>query len=166
MSGLLTHGRRLLRFGLVGGSGVLVNAGILYLLVTGAGWPHLAAALVSTEASIISNFTLNDRWTFRDAGSRGTWPVRFWRYHAVALGGLAISLAVLAALTLFLGTYYLLANLVGIAIATLWNYMVNIHCTWTLRGVATAPPRDRGTQDGEQAHLIVTAPPDEHRRTA
>ena len=48
----------------------------------------------------------------------------------MALGGLLISIAVLAALTYLLGIYYLFANFFAIGAATLWNYTVNHHWTW------------------------------------
>jgi putative flippase GtrA len=139
--GLLAHLRLILRFGLVGGSGILVNSGVLYALVAGLHWHQLPAAAVATETAIVTNFVLNDRWTFRDAAARTRWLGRLWRYNLVALGGLLISLAVLAVLSMGLGVHYLLANLVGIAAATLWNYGVNLRVTWALRGGVAAPAR-------------------------
>lgn len=124
------HGPRIARFGVVGVLGVGVNTVVLYLLVAFGGWNHLAAATVSTEAAILSNFVLNDRWTFRGAGSRHSWPQRLLRYNAIALGGLCISLAVLALLTLRFGLHYLVANLIAIGAATVWNYAVNTQITW------------------------------------
>lgn len=51
-------------------------------------------------------------------------------YNFVALGGLLISITVLAALTYLLNIYYLFANFFAIGAATLWNYAVNYHWTW------------------------------------
>jgi putative flippase GtrA len=148
------------RFALVGGTGVLVNSGVLYVLVEGLHWHTLAAAAVATEAAIVSNFVLNDRWTFRLAEGRTTWFGRLWRYNLVAVGGLLISLAVLAALSMGLGVHYLLANLVGIAAATMWNYLINLRVTWTLeRGVAAPATPGLGQQidsiGGEQAMGVL-----------
>ena len=147
---LIRHLRLMARFGLVGGSGVLVNTMVLYILVAGFRWHQLPAAMVATEAAIISNFVLNDRWTFRYASVRDTWHGRLWRYNVVALGGLGISLAALAILTMGLGMQYLLANLVGIAAATVWNYGINLRVTWEL---AKAPIR--GDEGNSPAELIV-----------
>jgi dolichol-phosphate mannosyltransferase len=132
------HGTRFLQFALVGLSGVVVNTVLLYMLVSHAGWPHLPAAACSSEAAMISNFALNDRWTFRDAAPAALWPGRFLRYNAIALGGVAISLGVLAILTMLAGMHYLLANLVGIVAGTLWNYGVNILYTWNIRAAGQA----------------------------
>lgn len=130
LDSLSSHGNRFVRYALVGGSGVLVNTGILYLLVTIAGLPHLVAAAFSSEVSILTNFVLNEVWTFRDARA-GRHPVRrAVHYNVVALGGMVITLAVLFALTTWLGMHYLIANLIAIGAATLSNYALNMKFTW------------------------------------
>ena len=129
--GTADHRRRLLRFGLVGASGVLVNSTLLYLLAEAGSLNHLAAAALATEATIFYNFSLNDRWAFRDAKSGISWARRALRYNFVALGGLMISVAALAMITYFLDLNYLIANLLAIGAATLWNYVVNSCFTWS-----------------------------------
>jgi dolichol-phosphate mannosyltransferase len=123
--------RRPLRFIAVGGSGVLVNSVSLFIFVELAGFVPLAAAAVSTEFAILNNFTLNDRWTFRDVTRRHGWIVRATRYNLVALGGMLTSLAVLAALIELGGLHYLLANFGAIAAATAWNYSAGGWLTWS-----------------------------------
>jgi dolichol-phosphate mannosyltransferase len=126
------HLGRLVRFGIVGAFGVLVNSAVLVLLAEGFGiWP-VAASLVATEVAILSNYSFNDRWTFRAAPSAVGWARRALLYNLVALGGLAISVGVLATLTELVGVHYLLANLCGIASATAWNYLANSSVTWTI----------------------------------
>jgi len=127
---LTTHGRRFVRFGLVGGGGAVLNTALLYLLVHFGRWAYVPAAAVATEAAILSNFVFNDRWTFHDARGRIPWPRRAALYNTVALGGLAVSLVVLALLTATLHFHYLVANLIAIGVATLWNYTVNARFTW------------------------------------
>jgi dolichol-phosphate mannosyltransferase len=129
---LIAHALRFTRFGVVGGVGAVVNMAILYLLVHYGGWNHMAAAVVATEAAILSNFAMNDRWTFRDSLSSISWVGRMVRYNAIACGGAAISLGVLAALTLGVGMHYLVANVLAIGAGTIWNYVVNSRITWNL----------------------------------
>ena len=128
----MNHVPYMLRFGLVGGSGVLVNYTILYLLTAIWGLNHLAAAALATEGAILSNFTLNNLWTFRAAMPGGSWARRGLCYNVFALGGLIISVAVLAALTYLLHMHYLMANIFAIGAATLWNYAANYHWTWSV----------------------------------
>ncbi len=80
--------------------------------------------------SIIGNFALNDRWTFAGSVIRGRWLGRLFRYNAVALCGMTISLGVLAILMRVLDLHYLLANLVAIGAATGSNYILNVRFTW------------------------------------
>jgi len=125
---------RFLRFALVGASGVMVNTVLLWLLTDIAGLYYLLSAAIATEAAIISNFIWNDIYTFADRRSKGTASFigRLLRFNLVSLGGLAINLAVLWFFTSIVGVYYLMANLIGIAVAMLWNFLVNLRWTWRL----------------------------------
>lgn len=117
----------LLRFGLVGGSGVIVNTGFLYVLHGVFGWPLIPASVLSVEAAIVNNFMWNDRWTFR--AREGT-PYRFLRFNLISLGGLAVNTMILALLVAWTGIHYLLANLAAIGVAMAWNFAANSRWTW------------------------------------
>jgi putative flippase GtrA len=121
---------RPIRFGLVGVSGVAVNTAILWGLVWGAGLPVLLGSVLATETAILSNFLLNDRWTFRAAVRQGSFVRRLLRFNGVALGGMAITTAVLSALTIYGHLHLLLANLLAVGAAMVWNYVVNSRWTW------------------------------------
>jgi len=123
---------RFVKFCLVGLSGVLVNMGLLWLLTEFAGLFYLLSAAISIETSILSNFTLNDYFTFRDRRSPTlkSFLSRLVRFNLVSLAGLALNMGVLWLLTEVFGVYYLLSNLCGIVVATLWNYLVNTWWTW------------------------------------
>jgi dolichol-phosphate mannosyltransferase len=123
---------RFVKFCLVGASGVLVNEGLLWLLKQFAGLPLAFASAISIETSIISNFILNDYFTFRDRRLQGgrSSLMRLLKFNLVSLAGLGINMGVLLLLTHVVGIHYLLSNLCGIAIATLWNYLMNLRYTW------------------------------------
>lgn len=123
---------RFLKFCLVGASGVVVNEGLLWLLREFGKLPLPISSAISIEASIISNFTLNEYFTFRDRRIRGTRPflTRLGKFNVVSLAGLGINMGTLLALTYLFNLHYLLSNLVGIALAVMWNYLVNLRWTW------------------------------------
>ena len=123
---------RFLKFCLVGGSGVLVNMGLLWLLTESAGLFYLLSAAISIETSIITNFTLNDYLTFPDRRVKGArfFLTRLAKFNLVSLAGLGLNMTVLWLLTEVVGVYYMLSNLCGIAVATLWNYVANSWWTW------------------------------------
>ena len=124
---------RFVKFCMVGGSGVGVDEGMLYLLsgVVGLKPVELASAL-SAETAIITNFILNDIFTFRDRRSPGMKARlnRFWKFNLFCLAGVGIKVGILSLLYNVAGVPYLLANLIGIAVAMLWNYLLNNWWTW------------------------------------
>jgi dolichol-phosphate mannosyltransferase len=123
---------RFAKFCLVGLSGILVNMGLLWLMTEVAGLFYLLSAAISIETSIVSNFILNDFFTFPDRRLRGAKPFfsRLLKFNLVSLIGLALNMGVLLLLTNVFGIYYLISNLFGIAAATLWNYLFNTWWTW------------------------------------
>lgn len=124
--------RRPLKFAAVGSTGVALDMGLLYLLTEFAGLYYLFSAVISAETATLSNFTLNDLWTFRDRRGSGARAAveRLAKYHAVAVTGIGIKLLFLYLLTEFGGFHYLLSNLVAIGLAFVWNYTVNALWTW------------------------------------
>ena len=123
---------RFLKYCLVGASGVLVNMGLLWLLTEFGGLYYLVSAAFSIETSIITNFALNDYFTFPDRRGQGAvnFFTRLGKFNLVSLAGLAVNMTVLWTLTSVFGVHYLLSNLCGIALAMLWNYVVNSWWTW------------------------------------
>lgn len=132
-----TELRRFVKFCLVGGSGVLVNMGLLWFLTEVAGLFYLLSSVIAVEAAIANNFVWNELWTFHDRRRPGSHErlKRLAKFNAVSIGGLGINVAVLWFLTERLGLYYLVSNLFGIAAATLWNFFMNAVWTWR-----TSPP--------------------------
>ena len=123
------HKRRFTKFCVVGLSGVLVNEGLLYLFTDFLGIFFLLSSLVAIEISILTNFSLNEIWTFRDMRGGREVYTRMYMYNLVALGGLVINLFILYVLATS-GMHYLLANLFGIAGGVIWNYLINYRWTW------------------------------------
>ena len=132
LTGLQAGAMRFLKFSLVGLSGVLVNEGLLWLLTENLGLYYLLSAAIAVETAIITNFILNDIWTFRDRRTSGNRSLlgRGLKFNLVSLGGLGINIAILWTVTEVVGISYLISNLIGIAGATLWNYTINTLWTW------------------------------------
>ena len=121
-----------LRFLLVGLSGVFVNSIMLYVLTEWAGWFYIVSSIIATECAIISNYTLNDIWTFADREHRKiekSW-VRFLYFNAISFGGMIINVGVLFFITEKLGLWYMYSNIWGIAASFIWNIYWNNSITW------------------------------------
>ena len=132
LTGLQAGAMRFLKFGLVGLSGVLVNEGLLWLLTENFGLYYLLSAAIAVETAIVTNFILNDIWTFRDRRTPGNKSLlgRGLKFNLVSLGGLGINIAILWTITEVVGISYIISNLIGIAGATLWNFTINTLWTW------------------------------------
>jgi cellulose synthase/poly-beta-1,6-N-acetylglucosamine synthase-like glycosyltransferase/putative flippase GtrA len=130
------------RFGLVGLSGVLVNSAALWVLAVILGLPTLLASLLATETAILTNFLLNDRWTFRSQGYSHRLGRRLLRYHGVAASGAVITVGLLALLTARTTLPLLAANLLAIGVATIWTYSVSSRWAWA-QPVVAAPRSQR-----------------------
>ncbi|MGE5618998.1 MAG: GtrA family protein [Sphingomonadaceae bacterium] len=118
---------RLVRFGIVGALGVVVNSVVLFVTHGIAGLPLLVASPLAVEVAILHNFAWNERWTF---GASGFSLARLGKFNLTSLGGLLITSGVLYLLVSFAGFHYLLANLVGIALAMAWNFTTSLLWTW------------------------------------
>jgi len=129
----LEHYEQMIKFGIVGASGVLVNMGLLYFLTEEIELYYILSAVIAVETSIISNFALNEIWTFVEKGKEGIKNLfkRFFKFNGISIAGMGINVAILAALTEFAGIYYLFSNLVAIAAVFGWNYLANLRWTWT-----------------------------------
>jgi dolichol-phosphate mannosyltransferase len=127
--------RNIIKFGIVGISGIIVNTCVLYILSEVFGIFYLISSFVAIELSIINNFIWNDFWTFGHEKDQKISMVtnRFLSYHIVSIGGMLINIGVLVSLTEVLGIYYLISNLLGIFVAFSWNFLVNRMTTWRIR---------------------------------
>jgi len=117
-----------IKFSIVGAIGVVVNEGLL-IVIRSMGVYYLTAGAVAIEISILSNFVLNDLWTFRDRRS-GNAAVRLVKFNALMLAGLVLNLAVLYAGVDYLGMAPEVANLVGIGAAFVLRYVLSVKYAW------------------------------------
>ncbi len=124
--------RRFAKFCLAGSNGVLVNLGLLALLTEVFGLFYVLSAAIAIEASIINNFTWNELWTFRDRRTSTSSPigVRLVKFNLISLVGLGIQIGLLLLFTEVVGLYYMFSQIIGIIIATAFNFVFNKWWTW------------------------------------
>ncbi|MBN2042494.1 MAG: glycosyltransferase [Candidatus Aenigmarchaeota archaeon] len=129
---------RIGKFATVGASGILVNEFLLLLLTEVAGLYFLVSSVIAIETAIITNFFLNNSWTFSDRREEGL-RKRFAKFNAVSLVGMAFNVILLYAFTEFFGIYYMVSNVMAIFIVFVWNYFANMAWTWSFREGKSAP---------------------------
>lgn len=127
---------QLIRFCLVGLSGVFVDMAIFYLLSdpNALGWGLTRSKIIAAEVAIINNFFWNDRWTFGDitASQRG-WSLRlkrFLKFNIICLAGLILNVFILNFLFNVVGINRYLANFIAIGLVTIWNFWLNLKLSW------------------------------------
>ncbi len=122
---------RFLKFIGVGLSGVVVNEGILYLVRHFTSWNVFVQNLPGIEVSIITNFILNDVFTFADRRTGNTLSLfgRLGKYNTIALAGAAINWGIYTGMA-HAGVNAYLSNFVGIVIAFIWNYFLSTVWAW------------------------------------
>jgi dolichol-phosphate mannosyltransferase len=128
------EGRRMIRFYIVGASGIGVCLGILWLLTEMAHVYYVLSNAIGFELSVINNFVWNEKWTFKDrVENKSMWQLRLKRllqYNTVSVITLLLNTAILFGLTHFLGIYYMTSALIGIFVAAVFNYGINTTVTW------------------------------------
>lgn len=123
---------RIIKFMMVGASGILVNEGILYYLVEN-GLKIFYASPIAIEVSIVSNHMLNHLWTFkmRESKNISGYLRSLIKYHmSVALGAIInyVGLMVFTAL----GFHYLISNILAIFLGFISNYLFSEHVVWKI----------------------------------
>ncbi|MGB3298640.1 MAG: GtrA family protein [Phormidesmis sp.] len=145
--------RRLLRFGIVGFSGLFVDMAIFYLLRELIGLPLYLSTAVSIEVAIVNNFLWNDAWTFADLAQKqkgwGARLTRFYRFNLVCLTGAALQIGIMAMILAVPAVSQLtelagrlitaawthnadeyFAKVLAIVLVTLWNFWLNLKLSW------------------------------------
>jgi len=120
--------RRFLEYCIVGVSGILVNEGLLWLLTEGAGWHFIVSGAIAIELSILSNFVFNDLWAFNDRRN-GNYFFRMLKFNFSRILTGILNLGILWCLTQ-IGLNYLLSNLIGIAVATIFGFTLCLRWVW------------------------------------
>ncbi|MFZ4727160.1 MAG: glycosyltransferase [Pseudanabaena sp.] len=128
--------KRFFKFGLVGFSGVFVDMVIFYLLSDAStlGWGLTRSKIIAAEVAVLNNFLWNDLWTFRDLAQqqfgRRKLIKRFVKFNLICLVGIGLNLIILNFLYNNLHINKYLANLIAIAIVTIWNFWFNLKLSW------------------------------------
>ncbi len=135
----LLHGMRrpanwlqLVRFGLVGGVGFVVNLAVYALCVHVFSLDYRVAAVIAWLVAVLNNFVLNRHWTFdaRDGRARFQAP----RFLAVSLVALAFSLLLLTLLVELAGVPKLPAQAIAVVCSMPLNFLGNK--LWSFRAGA------------------------------
>lgn len=126
----LLHGMRrpanwlqLVRFGLVGGVGFVVNVAVYALFVHSAGLDYRAASVAAWLVAVINNFVLNRQWTFEAREGRAHFQAM--RFLIVSLVAEAFSLLLLTLFVTDAGFAKVPAQALAVAASMPLNFLGN-----------------------------------------
>ena len=114
---------QLVKFGLVGGSGYLINLAVFAVLTETLGLHHVLAAIGAFCVAVTNNFLLNRHWTF--AAGDGHAGFQAMRFFAVSVAALTINLVALEALVSQASLGDLPAQAIAVSIAMPFNFLGN-----------------------------------------
>jgi len=118
-----------IRFAIVGGLGTLVNLATVALTGYYLGIEHWISVLTAFEVSTIFNFSLHEVWTFKTA-FRGVFLSRLLKFHSAVVVQFLSQMLFSNLLYYAYGVGRLVAQLVGIAIGFLLNYLLSKFLVW------------------------------------
>ncbi len=143
---------RIFKFALVGGVGAVVQLGSLQLYRQllpqfnfGLFSSYLLASVLSIETAIVSNFILNNSWTFADRQlSKTSIPSKFIQFNLASAGSLLIQLIIATMGEQFIGLKHLFVlpminfsidtglvfAVTGILIGMFWNFFAYNFFIW------------------------------------
>jgi putative flippase GtrA len=130
----LADPRRFTQFLSVGAFGAVVDNVVLWLVVQLGPLTPTLGAVVSKESAILVMFLLNEQYTFSgfvDGELRAT-VGRLVRSNVVRSGGVAVAIGVLHLLTTQFGVWFIAANVVGIGVGFVFNYVFESIVTWRI----------------------------------
>jgi dolichol-phosphate mannosyltransferase len=173
---------RFWKFAMVGASGVVVNIVTLIFLAEYVNANKVIAWMFGVGLSILSNFLLNNAFTWRDVrhSSRIHFLLRGALAYPVAITGIGVNFAVYYPLLKYVSDgfpYYVIFSFLGIAAATMVNFLLSSRLIFRPASARHLDPkaspqeisaRIRTELKAERVHLIdpstldpITAPPHE-----
>ncbi len=115
---------QLVKFGLVGASGFVINTGIYWLLLR-AGAHYIAAAVAAFTVAVANNFVWNRAWTFRQVRHEVHPGFQFARFLTVSVVALGIDLALLSQLVEREHVGKVVAQMIAVVLVTPVSFIGN-----------------------------------------
>jgi len=135
---------RFIPFAFIGGLGVFVHMGVLWVLFRGLGGSFVTGQTAATLVAMTFNFFLNNFFTYRDRRLRGWGLLRGWLSFTLACSVGAVANVGIATYlfhaTPASGLWWVISATAGIIVGAVWNYAVTAVYTWN-QGSAAASAR-------------------------
>lgn len=113
---------QIIKFGVVGGTAFLIDAGVLFVLTEFFGIHYLISGAVSFTVSVIYNYILSIKWVF-DAKKDVSKTMELAVFIGLSVIGLGINQLMLWFLVDLFHIYYMLSKVVATAVVMVYNFI-------------------------------------------
>ena len=113
---------QIIKFGFVGGTSFLIDAGILFLLTEFAGVHYLISGAISFTASVIYNYILSIKWVF-DAKEDVNKVQELAVFIGLSVIGLGLNQLFMWLFVDIFHIYYMLSKIIATAIVMVYNFV-------------------------------------------
>jgi len=130
----IIHKKEFIKYSLVGLSGAIINVLAYIFFSRYLSIETSLASLFSMEISILSNFSLNNFWTFNSRPKNLSFGRKVISFHLIAsINGLIFYYLLFLFLQNMLGINDIVSIIISIFSGTLSNYILNSHWTWKFK---------------------------------
>ena len=113
---------QIIKFGFVGGTAFVIDAGLLFLLTEFCGIHYLISGMISFTASVIYNYILSVKWVF-DAKKDANKTQEFIVFIVLSVIGLGINQLFMWLFVDMMHIYYMLSKIIATVIVMVYNFI-------------------------------------------
>lgn len=113
---------QIIKFGFVGGTAFVIDAGLLFLLTELCGIHYLISGTISFTASVIYNYILSVKWVF-DAKKDANKTQEFIIFIVLSVIGLGINQLFMWLFVDMMHIYYMLSKIIATVIVMIYNFI-------------------------------------------
>ena len=113
---------KIIKFGFVGGTAFVIDAGLLFLLTEFCGIHYLISGMISFTASVIYNYILSVKWVF-DAKKDANKTQEFIVFIVLSVIGLGINQLFMWLFVDMMHIYYMLSKIIATVIVMVYNFI-------------------------------------------
>lgn len=113
---------QIVKFGFVGGTAFLIDAGVLFALTEFCDVHYLISGAISFTVSVVYNYILSIKWVF-DAKKNASKSRELMVFIGLSVLGLGINQVIMWCMVDMLHIYYMLSKIVATAIVMVYNFI-------------------------------------------
>lgn len=127
---LLARGKllQMVKFGIAGASGLLIDFAITWLCKERLGWNFYLANIAGFLVAVTNNYFINRRWAF--ASNSKNIGIQFTKFLLVSVIGILLNTACIYTLHQLANIGFYTSKFIAIIIVFLWNYFANAAITF------------------------------------